>query len=115
MQTVGMGHCLGRYQVNFFVQQMLKMMIVNMQRLAPMSLQRIFFYCQVSAVTMLPDCGRVQQILSAWKMSQNEFQPFHDSRPEELHCVCVLSEAMPSLSPDFRCCMFITMSAGQKL
>ena len=54
MQTVGMGHCLSCCQVNFFVQQMLKIMIVNMQSLAPMSLQRTFFYCQVSAVRWTP-------------------------------------------------------------
>ena len=49
-QTVGMDHCISCHQVNFFVQQTLKIMIVNMQNIAPMSLQRTFHYCQVGTV-----------------------------------------------------------------
>ena len=53
-QTVGMDHCISCHQVNFFVQQTLKIMIVNMQNIAPMSLQRTFHYCQVGTVRWTP-------------------------------------------------------------
>ncbi len=66
-------------------------------------------------VTMLPDCGKLQERLFAWEMARNKLTDVM-LLVQHSYTVCSFFRwAMPCSSQDFRCCMFIAMLAGQNM